>query len=213
MEANGPPPNDPPRRTVRMPTEEERETAFAAYALAVGRVAYAWNFLHGALGQLFVLVNGAERQIALAVWYSTESDRGQRRMLQAAAEASTDDRWPIAVKAKGDIEWMVKETNKLAEHRNTAVHAAAALHVGVDGVEMGPNFWNGSPRAARLLGKKLLAEFEWCEQCVREMTWFVNKAETALAFPETYPWPERPDLPKPPSPVRPQSRATDPRPR
>ena len=32
-------------RIVRMPTDEEMKAIFETYAMAVGKVAYSWNFL------------------------------------------------------------------------------------------------------------------------------------------------------------------------
>jgi hypothetical protein len=64
---------------VRPPTEEQVRAAFEAYTLAVGKVAHAWNYLQEKLGQLFAVITGADRAIALAVWYSTDNDRAQWR--------------------------------------------------------------------------------------------------------------------------------------
>jgi hypothetical protein len=58
----------------------------------VGTPAFAWNFLHERLARLFIIVSGAERHIALAIWYSTDSDRTQQGMLRVAIEAG-EDRW------------------------------------------------------------------------------------------------------------------------
>jgi hypothetical protein len=73
---------------VKWPTLEEATAAFEEYALAVGKVAYAWNYLHERLGELFVVVSAAEQAIALAIWYSTKSERGQRDMLRRRSRES-----------------------------------------------------------------------------------------------------------------------------
>ena len=67
---------------VRQPTDEQIRAAFEAYTLAVGKVAHAWNYLHEKLGQLFAVITGADREIALAIWYSTDSDRTPPNMLK-----------------------------------------------------------------------------------------------------------------------------------
>jgi hypothetical protein len=67
-----------PSTAARWSTFEETRKAFDAYVAAVGKVAYEWNALHEQLGILFVAVSGAEREVALANWYSVWSDRGQR---------------------------------------------------------------------------------------------------------------------------------------
>jgi hypothetical protein len=52
--------------------------------------AHSWNHLQDALGQLFGLVAGMNHWVALAIWYSSRSDRAEREMLRArrAAPAS-----------------------------------------------------------------------------------------------------------------------------
>jgi len=87
---------------VKWPTLEEATAAFEEYALAVGKVAYAWNYLHERLGELFVVVSGAKQSVALAIWYSTKSDRTQRDMLRAAVNA-IPSRWEKLPKAPDDL--------------------------------------------------------------------------------------------------------------
>jgi hypothetical protein len=68
-------------RIVKIPTDQQIREAFEAYSMAVGKVAYAWNYLHERLGQLFAVVCATDREIALAIWYSTDSDRAQRLLM------------------------------------------------------------------------------------------------------------------------------------
>jgi hypothetical protein len=97
---------DRPVLNVAWPTDEQREEAFNKYALAVGKVAYAWNYLHEKLALIFVAVMDMDRQVALAVWYSTYNDRKQRAMLKAAVNAAASGHWPNST-AKDDIVWML----------------------------------------------------------------------------------------------------------
>ena len=185
-------------RVVRWPTDDETKAAFEAYTLAVGKVSYAWNYLHEKLGQLFVVVNGAEREVALAIWYSTDSDRTQRNMLKAANAGSSKNRWPLAPQAKDEIAWLLDRAESLADARNNAVHAPATLLVGPwseGNAVMGAAFMAGHARAKKLVGKDLLAEFAWCERYAEALTMFTQKVQTAICFAERYPWPERPSLP------------------
>jgi hypothetical protein len=187
--------NEEPRHIVKVPTDDEIRAIFDPYVAAVGRVSHAWNYLHERLGQLFVVVIGGDRRISLAVWYSTKSDRGQREMLEAAIRASSADRWlPRLPAARADLLWMLKETDHLAEIRNDAMHVPCSAYTSDKGTEMGAAFFNGNPRARKLLGKQIIQEFSWCEQCTENLTRFAMKAETALAF-EQYPWPDRPPMP------------------
>lgn len=180
-----------------MPSPEEITAAFEAYALAVGKVAHAWNYLQETLAHLFVHVLGvADRQVALAVSYSTDSDRAQQRMLRDAVNVAMA-RWPTRTKAKDDLIWLLKEVTALADHRNNAVHAPGALYIGggTDGApEIGPSMFPGHPRAKRLMGKRLIEEFEWYETWAETLIEFGRSVEGALAV-EQNPWPNRPRRP------------------
>jgi hypothetical protein len=173
---------------------EQTKGAFEAYTLALGKVAHAWNYLHEQLGQLFIVVSGAEGQIALAIWYSTNSDRTQREMLRAAVAATGADRWKALPKAQEHLKWLLNHADTLAEERNNAIHAPAALYIS-ESPEMGPSFFYGNPRAQKLMGKKLLIEFDWCERYAETLSQFAQKIATAIAFPADYPWPEKPSVP------------------
>jgi hypothetical protein len=195
LDATLPPATTP--RIVSFPTEAEMKAAFEAYALAVGKVAYAWNFLHERLARLFIIASGAERHIALAIWYSTDSDRTQQGMLRAAIEAG-GDRWPERPKAKDDLLWLINEANALADQRNNAVHTPASLYAGAptsgDPAEMGSAFMQGHPRARRLMGKRLIEEFEWCERWAETLSFYAEKCQSSLIFAQ-YPWPDKPQRP------------------
>jgi hypothetical protein len=182
-------------RIVKWPTDEETKAAFEAYTLALGKVAHAWNYLHEKLGQLFVVISGADRNIALAIWYSTDSDRVQRGMLRAAVAATSGDRWNALPKAHEHLKWLLDRADEVAEQRNNAIHAPCSLYIGggeAGSAEMGASFFHGHPRARKLQGKKVLIEFDWCERYAETLSVFTQKLETAIAFPERYPWPEKP---------------------
>jgi hypothetical protein len=183
---------------VRPPTEERVRAAFEAYTLAVGKVAHAWNYLHEKLGQLFAVITGADREIALAVWYSTDNDRAQRNMLKAAVAATTAERWASFSKAADHIKWLLDRADEVAEYRNNAIHTPCSLYIGggeFGGSEMGASFFHGHPRAKKLVGKKLIIEFDWCERYAETLSRFAQKVETAIAFPSKYPWPDKPTPP------------------
>jgi hypothetical protein len=136
-----------PTRDFRLPTNEETKAAFERYTLAVGKVVHAWNYLHEKLGQLFVVLSGSDRNIALAIWYSTFNDRAQRLMLRAAVIASGANRWPNP-SAKDDMIWLLDHADDLAEQRNNAIHTPCSLYIcGAKdrGTEMGAAYFNGHP--------------------------------------------------------------------
>jgi hypothetical protein len=124
-------------RVVAWPTDEEAAAAFAAYTRAVGKVAFAWNFLHERLGRLFSAVMATDPNVSLGVWYSTKSDRSQREMLQGAINGSSDSRWlPRLPRAKADMLEIMKRANELGHRRNDAVHAPCLLMTDFEGTEM-----------------------------------------------------------------------------
>jgi hypothetical protein len=189
---------EPQSQAARYPTNDEMRAAFEEYSAVVGKVAHAWNYLHEKLGLLFVVVSGAEKGIALSIWYSTGNDRAQRDMLRASISASAADRWPTCPHAKNDMEWILGTAEKFADLRNNAIHAPAGMYINpmdADSVEMRSAFWNGHPRAKRLMGKSLLDEYEWGEAVIEQLSRFTEKVETGLRWPERYTWPDRPSLP------------------
>jgi hypothetical protein len=184
----------PPTAITTSVTFEDTIEAFDAYVAAVGKVAHAWNYLHERLGVLFVAVTGMERNVALSIWYSVKSDRAQRDMLKAAIDATNSERstkWP---EAPDDLKWLLERAEALAEARNNAVHAPCSLYIGGSGSEMGASFFDGNPRAKNLMGKELLVEFAWCERFAETLSRFAEMLGTAIAFPDRFPWPERPKI-------------------
>jgi hypothetical protein len=207
-----------PPRTAE--TEEERlKRVFDQYACAVGWVSHSWNYLQEALGEVFVSVIKGNRNATFAVWYSTDNDRLQRKMLELALKGIAPNEWHSDhQKAAPDILWVISEANKLADRRNDAVHlpVSAAMR-NSNWTEMFPSltaFVNGHPRARKLSlsmqksGQRLLTEFDICARKAGTLREFTKQMVTALDFPERYPWPDRPSLQiqarKSPSPNQPR---------
>jgi hypothetical protein len=181
-------------KNVTWPSFEQTKEAFEAYVAAVGKVAYAWNYLHEKLALLFAVISGAEREVALTSWYSIMSDRRQRKMLHDAINATDSQRWNEMPNALDDLEWLLENAQLLADHRNDAVHAPCSLYVGGNGAEMGAAFFNGHPRAKKLMHTDLLVEFAWCEGYAEALSRFTQMLETAIVFPDRIEWPRRPEI-------------------
>lgn len=183
-------------RIVKYPSDDEARIAFEDYALAVGKVSFAWNFLHERLGRLFATVCGGARNIHLGVWYSTESDRAKQHMLMAAIVGRTD--WPkwVSPERKGDLESLAAAAIKLGEDRNNAIHAPCILSTDADGTKMvaAPDFYSPHGRAKKMRGKALLIEFDYLERWTESLSRFSDRLESALLS-ETAPWPDRPAKP------------------
>lgn len=180
---------------VTWPSDEEIKVAFEAYTTALGKVAFAWNFLHERLGRVFVAVTGMDRDIALAIWYSTDSDRTKQLMLRAAVLASKPDRWlPRLPKARDDLVWLADRIISLGDARNNAVHAPCTLIIDSDITQMAASYFSGHDRAKKLRGKDILVEFDWFEAWSEDLSRFCEAADAALNF-ERDPWPDRPEQP------------------
>ena len=178
------------------PTDEVRQRAFENYTMAVGKVAYAWNYLHEKLARLFVAVIMAEHtpQTGLALWYSFDSDRLQRTLLEAAIDSASYVRWEGRPKAREDLIWLMKKTNILANHRNDAVHAPCSLVVWEDGTEIMASLFSQHSKAKSLSGKTLLVEFDYVERFAETLSLFTINATQALHV-SNVPWPDRPTMP------------------
>jgi hypothetical protein len=183
----------------RLPTTGEIEAASAAfepYFDAVGKVVHAWNHLHEELGKLFCEVAGISESLGLAIWHSTLNDRTQRLMLEAAiTERSHDADWSDAHPgAYKGICWILTKANDLGDKRNTTIHAPCSITLGDTELEIIPYFWSRNPRARRLRGKDILAEFDWYERSADALKRHVKDAQRAL-WGAHVPWPDTPQMP------------------
>jgi len=166
----------------------------------VGQVAFYWNELHEALGELFALIVTSDRVVGMAVWYSTQNDRGQREMLRAALDVTPVDRWPRFPRAIPDITEVLDKTQSLSDRRNDALHTPFSMTIssprepGKPHIAMAPSTHLGNPRAKKLRGKDLIAEFEFYARTAKALSEFVGAAIVALTSSDQ-PWPDKPRMP------------------
>jgi hypothetical protein len=165
---------------------------FEEYALALGKVAHAWNYLQEKLGALFGTVIGQQDGMAFAIWYSSNSDRSQRGMLEAAANAPTASF--SHPKAKEDILWLVKKAINTLSAETMLCMRLARWHLAQTNSKLFHHFSTGIPRAKNLIGKNILNEFAWYEAIADELSRFAEKLNRAILVSE-YPWPSRPSIP------------------
>ena len=69
-----------------------------------------------------------------------------------------------------------------------------ALYIGHKSIEFGATFASGHLRARRLMGKKLIEEFLWCEESAETLSGLGIGALSAFAD-ERNAWPDRPYMP------------------
>ncbi len=187
-------------RVVRAPTDDELRQAFEAYATAVGKVAYAWNYFQERLGAIFCSILGFHEYVGFAIWYSSDNDRTQRLMLKALIPVSERRMFKsdLPANATADLDWLINRANELAELRNDAVHAPCSAYTGPDGTEMKAAIisgYHGHKRAKRLIGKQLLVEFDWLERYAELLSRFAIAINLAINDPKLSPWPSRPVAP------------------
>lgn len=187
------------------PLDDEDEQLLAPYRYALGEAALEWNKLQETLGLLFGTiiqpVYPMMPSIALAVWHSIKSDRTQRDILSAAANARFTDAEKTFTQAKADIKWLLDEVNKLADSRNNVVHSPMVVMgfatqgepektvVRVSGFDM-----YGNPRATALNKQQdILGFFAWSSECSKIFDLFTQNLIVALI--RSSAWPSRPQLP------------------
>jgi hypothetical protein len=177
-----------------LPTYEQKQEAFDAYAVAVGRVSVVWNHLHQTLGWLFAVIIGGDGDLVLAAWRSIENDGAQREMLRAAINAASPKRWEQTPKAPADLLWVLGRADTLRDIRNDAAHALVSLHFGPEIVEVTVTQPARGKREKKLVdraakGRKLHDEFRKCERDADALSAFVLEATSALFMPKQREWP------------------------
>jgi hypothetical protein len=192
------------------PSEQVRDEALNAYYLAVGKASYAWNDLHERLADLYVMLTvqarptpditeaADPRGAAFSKWYKPRNDGRQRRMLRGLIKVGVDDDRSACPTAGQDILWLLDSVDNLAKERNDAVHAPVSLYIDTregGSAEVRPANWNGNPRAASLVGRKLLEEFERCQETATLLSDFTAAIQASLMFPNQVGRPRCPKLP------------------
>jgi hypothetical protein len=170
---------------------------FGEYLIAVGRVAHDWNHLQETLGKLFASVILDSHDITLlAVWYSEQNDRAQRRMLRAAINAGAiQKRKPAPPGATEDILWLLEEADKLGARRDEALHAPFQIRLEEGGTPyvIAADF-QGNPIARRMKEKTIMSELSLSAWRARQLRGYVETIDRALKDSQS-PWPDkRPSL-------------------
>jgi len=185
----------PKRGVLVWPDDEQVKLHFEAYALALGKVAHAWNYLFEKLGRLFIIVAGGNPHVANAIWYAPDSDRTKLAILREAISTPGQTPWwlPEFPTAKEDIIWLINRAVEHIDKRNTVIHAPCVLATDREGTAMAASF-NGHLLAKKLWGKEILVEFDWCERWTEDLSRFANAMERAL-HDRRLAWPNRPGKP------------------
>lgn len=177
------------------PLHHEASEEFRQYTAKLGSVVYTWNELHTVLSMLFAEISGiTDKSIPFSIWHSTESDRAQRKMLQAAVDAAIKTTDKRSTKIKEDINWLLGRIDSLSDRRNDIIHSPYEFIVSPGPERMTPAEFLGHPRAKKLKSKDLANEVRICCETSVVLTQFSLRLSASIGNPQLS-WPERPSLP------------------
>jgi len=172
------------------------DKAFRPYALALGEIALAWNDLHVSLSFVFCSILGVGNfNIGpfQAIWQKITNDRMQRNVLVAVAKEAE-----FALSSREqfeDIKWLCDQATNLEDFRNDALHSPLW---GIGPKNIAPVTGLGHPRATKLYGKDLLAEFRLCRESITTLRNYAMQIDECLQTRHGG-WPKRPKMPRRPS--------------
>jgi hypothetical protein len=191
---------------VKFFSDSQVKREFRPYSNELGYMVVAWNQLHHNLSTLFnFLVKSEDEFVANALWFSTDNDFTQRKMLRAVIELDTQvlpqHRKPLDPVPRREILWILDQIdNKLRHKRNNAIHAPLMLVRGVydDAVRSWVEAFLSpqNPRASALRGKDLIEEFRDCTELAQVLARYASRIWHVLTTVPQQPWPDRPPLPE-----------------
>jgi hypothetical protein len=169
-------------------------SAFQPYAIALGRLALAWNDLHLSLQMLLfcTVMGGGFINPALSIWNALKVDRSQRDILKAAANAQTLNGG--SKELAEEIKWICDRTDRIEDLRNDALHSPLwGIVVSTEKPSIQPVSGLGHVRAGKLQGKDLLVEFNRCRATATALRDYATKLDFAVCRNRSFPG--RPVLP------------------
>lgn len=100
------------------------------YAALTAEMLWAWNRLNSTLLDLFRFLLNAQgadvtEEAANAIWHAFQSDKAQRDMLRAVADATLP---PRSTKLK-QIRWIINSINRIAPYRNAVIHVPVIFQI------------------------------------------------------------------------------------
>jgi len=170
------------------------------HAVAIGRIAMAWNELHENLAEFFgQLFEEADYGLALTSWHALVSDNAQREMLRAVAEVKLGNE----SKAYKELYWSLKQIKKqISNLRNTGVHMPLMSFTDLASDDRTHQilplsmFGNRKAIAMETSGKDILKEYADYERQIRNIGSYcfaiMFNVSPRRAGPEK--WPGRPNL-------------------
>lgn len=197
---------DGQRHPVRPLTRSRHRTIFRPYSTEIGHLATSWNQLHHNLSSIFTVILSAKHyKYAEAIWYSTDSDFAQRKMLRSLIQVDQGllpyKRYLKPQQAEA-ILWILNQIDqKLRHDRNNAMHAPLVILTSIrDGGihnSVEAHFSALNPRTKSLRGKDLLQEFREYAAHARMLARYSYEVWAGLGAPFwRASWPKKPKLPQ-----------------
>jgi hypothetical protein len=167
-----------------------------AHALAIGRIAMAWNEYNAILSEIFSdLFSNKNWRMALTAWNSIPSDKTQREVLREVAACKLKEDSPEL----RELKWLLDATNQIvAAQRNIGIHTNLWSFTDRDGNhEVIPVAHNRRAQKA-LENTEVLKEYAHYEQQIRKMLVFAVGIQFVLSPRRKgrKVWPTRPTLTK-----------------
>jgi len=177
------------------PTPNAWNTVFEPYAMEIGFLAREWNDMQERMCGLFCITTRLQIDGAgSAIWYSVQKDISQRKMLKVAAEVVFEKHADLLT----ELAWLISEADKVGYRRDDAIHAPLSMVIG-DPLHFTARYFHGNPKAVKLKGKDLLAEFRWYRGCASSLGRYASQLGNYVAV-----WRDQPvGAPLPPLPGRP----------
>lgn len=220
--------------------ERFTDPQYEPYTTVIGQFVLTWNDLHEKLALIFGATlshldrkkipqkyrsDYALREVErfAGIWSSSQYDRPKRDMLRGILIPLVVDDLIEFHEFEKDVQWLLDQTDKLEDFRNTAVHSPlihrfneydiSPLHMSSrerrkydkvrrylndSHIEIAPNVLMRNRRALRVAQKEandaFLREMRWARDATAVLRDFALRIFWALEY-EPAPWPRRPSLP------------------
>jgi hypothetical protein len=169
------------------------------HALRTGAALSAWNLLQDTFGSLFSeMVAPTNHALALAIWYSQQSDKAQRDMLKAASKVLYGE----DARIYKEMKWACKSADLLGQKRNNVVHVGYSIDLDrtLTSVRVIPRGTGSYSRADAMSDKDIFEELTKVEKYCKDLFQFVLMLAPFVVYPDLQDtWPVRPEMPKGPA--------------
>lgn len=168
---------------------------FDQFANSIGRVALAWNSLHTELFDLFWAVFGISNgMIPGVIWHALKVDRAQREILKDFVKSNAIG-IKISKELRGEINWLIDQTDKLEDTRNDLIHTTFGIYEGTPfALHLGQH-----KRGLKFEGRDIQADADWLFSQLTLLSCYAEKLIN-LAHKPGQMLPQRPVLLKRPHP-------------